>query len=74
MTSALWVFPSPKAGSTLPLISDRPGAREMTGIEDMILIAERLLRLNYSEKTVNDIFYGNAKAFIDRNGIKEVTK
>ncbi|MCR5263668.1 MAG: dipeptidase [Clostridiales bacterium] len=58
----------------LPLISDRPGAREMTGIEDMILIAERLLRLNYSEKTVNDIFYGNAKAFIDRNGIKEVTK
>ena len=58
----------------LPLVSDAAGAREMTGVEDLILIAERMLRLGYSEKLVEKIFYDNAKAFIDRNGIKEISK
>lgn len=58
----------------LPLVSDAAGAREMTGVEDLILIAERMLRMGYSEKLVEKIFYDNAKAFIDRNGIREISK
>ena len=33
-----------------------------------------MLRLGYSEKLVEKIFYDNAKAFIDRNGIREISK
>ena len=33
--------------------------QEIRGIQDLELLAERLLRMNYPEQQVNDLFYNN---------------
>ena len=57
--------------SPLPLASGHKNAPEIIGAEELYLLADRLLQLNYSEKQVRKIFSENAKAFLKRNDINE---
>jgi microsomal dipeptidase-like Zn-dependent dipeptidase len=56
---------------TSPLPAGRKNAPEIIGAEELYLLADRLLQLNYSEKQVRKIFSENAKAFLKRNDINE---
>ena len=56
---------------TSPLPAGRKNAPEIIGAEELYLLADRLLQLNYSEKQVRKIFSENAKSFLKRNDINE---
>lgn len=45
------------------------GPEGISGVQDMIKIADRLAQLNYSDELIDKIFYGNAASFMERNCI-----